>query len=225
MTFQTQRLSDNVFNCNASSDIDNQIINYWYEGYCPNTGKLLGLPRTHQIEAIARDLMNSLAEDPIFSREGKMYGVLLGETQRGDQVLKAFSGLLQGQSEKEGWVPPISGKEKLVLAENQTLAELEQIKQQILQWQFIPERQEYESLYQDFSQHLADLNLIHSQRKEERKKQRECLLSLETSTRWVTKTATNGYPRSGSKNTATQATTKNAIASIANPNALHLFPY
>jgi tRNA pseudouridine32 synthase / 23S rRNA pseudouridine746 synthase len=177
MTFQTQRLSDNVFNCNASSDIDNQIINYWYEGYCPNTGKLLGLPRTHQIEAIARDLMNSLAEDPIFSREGKMYGVLLVETQQGNQVLKAFSGLLQGQSEKEGWVPPISGKEKLVLAENQTLAELEQIKQQILQWQFIPERQEYESLYQDFSQHLADLNLIHSQRKEERKKQRECLLS------------------------------------------------
>ena len=177
MTFQTQRLSDNVFNCNASSEIDNQIINYWYEGYCPNTGKLLRLPRTDQIEAIARDLMNSLAEDPIFSREGKMYGVLLVETQQGNQVLKAFSGLLQGQSEKEGWVPPISGKEKLVLAENQTLAELEQIKQQILQWQFIPERQEYESLYQDFSQHLADLNLIHSQRKEERKKQRECLLS------------------------------------------------
>ena len=177
MTFQIQRLSDNVFNCNTSSDIDNQIINYWYEGYCPNTGKLLRLPRTDQIEAIARDLMNSLAEDPIFSREGKMYGVLLVETQQGNQVLKAFSGLLQGQSEKEGWVPPISGQEKLVLAENQTLAELEQIKQQILQWQFIPERQEYERLYQDFSQHLADLNLIHSQRKEERKKQREFLFS------------------------------------------------
>jgi tRNA pseudouridine32 synthase/23S rRNA pseudouridine746 synthase len=77
MTFQIQRLSDNVFNCYGSSEIDNQIINYWYEGYCPNTGKLLQLPRTDQIEAIARDLMNSLAEDPIFSREGKMYGVLL----------------------------------------------------------------------------------------------------------------------------------------------------
>ena len=177
MTFQTQRLFDNVFNLNGSADTNDRTVSYWYEGYCPNTGKLLRLPRTHQIEAIARELMKSLAEDPIFSKEGKMYGVLLVETQKGNQVLKAFSGLLQGQSQKEGWVPPISGQEKLVLAENQTLAELEHIKQQILQLKFIPECQEYERLFEDFSQQLAELNLIHAQRKEDRKKQREFLLS------------------------------------------------
>jgi tRNA pseudouridine32 synthase/23S rRNA pseudouridine746 synthase len=146
MTFQIQKLWDNVFNLNESPDTNDPMVTYWYEGYCPNTGKLLRLPRTHQIEAIARELMQSLAADPIFSKEGKMYGVLLVETQNGNQILKAFSGLLQGQSQKEGWVPPISGQEKLVLAENQTLAELEVIKQQILQLQFIPERQEYEKL-------------------------------------------------------------------------------
>ena len=170
MTFHT-------FNLNATDDTNELIVAYWYEGYCPNTGKLLRLPRTRQIEAIARDLMKSLAEDPIFSKEGKMYGVLLVETEDGNQVLKAFSGLLQGQSQKEGWVPPISGQEKLVLLENQTLVELEQIKQQILQWQFIPERQESQRLSQDFNQHLADLNLIHTQRKEDRKRQREFLFS------------------------------------------------
>jgi len=177
MTFQTQTSFYNTFNLNMSSDTDDPIVSYWYEGHCPNTGKLLRLPRTHQIEAIARELMKSLAEDPIFSKEGKMYGVLLVESQNGNQVLKAFSGLLQGQSQKEGWVPPISGQEKLVLIENQTLAELEVIKQQILQYQFIPKRQEYERLSQDFSQQLVELNLIHAQRKEERKKQREFLFS------------------------------------------------
>jgi hypothetical protein len=109
MTFQTQRLFDNVFNINTND----RTVSYWYEGYCPNTGKLLvslfirapdfgflkplcskarffvfeparkicdtngkllRLPRTDQIEAIARELMQSLAEDPIFSKEGKMYG-------------------------------------------------------------------------------------------------------------------------------------------------------
>jgi tRNA pseudouridine32 synthase/23S rRNA pseudouridine746 synthase len=177
MTFQTQTSFYNVFNLNARADTNDRMVTYWYEGYCPNTGKLLRLPRTCQIEAIARELMQSLAEDPIFSKEGKMYGVLLVETQNGNQVLKAFSGLLQGQSQKEGWVPSISGQGKLVLAENQTLAELEKIKQQILRLKFIPERQEYERLFEDFSQQLVELNLIHAQRKEERKKQREFLFA------------------------------------------------
>ena len=162
-------------NLHQVNPINETLVSYWYEGYCPQTKILLRLPRTLQIEAIATELMKELEEDTSFAKEGKMYGVLLVETEQGKAVLKAFSGLLQGQVYKEGWVPPISGREKIMLAENQTLAELEQIKQAILTLQFMPERKQYQILYQDFSQRLATLNLCHAQRKQKRQEQREFL--------------------------------------------------
>ena len=56
-------------------------VTYWYEGRCPQSDRLLRLPRTPLVEAIARGLMQQLSAasggDVTPVREGKMYGVLL----------------------------------------------------------------------------------------------------------------------------------------------------
>lgn len=147
---------------------------YWYEGYCPRSGKLLRLPRTAFIESIARSLMQQLALDDRFGQEGKMYGVLLVETPTGEQgILKAFSGLLQGESTVEGWMPPVPGRGLVALEESRTLVQLEELKQALIALQQIPERKQYAVLAQDFEDRLKLLATDHAQRKQERQKQRE----------------------------------------------------
>lgn len=90
---------------------------YHYTGHCPLTGKVLQLPRTELVESIAQGLMRQLGNQPEF-QEGKIYGVLLVEKQTGEQaVLKAFSGLLNGESTIAGWVPPAPGRDQVALAE------------------------------------------------------------------------------------------------------------
>ncbi len=151
-------------------------ITYWYEGVCPQTGELLKLPRTHLVETIAGELMQHLASNEIYSREGKMYGVLLGETKLGQQqVIKAFSGLLNGNSKVEGWVSPIPGRDRLFLAETYTLAKLESIKQELIALQLLPIAQEYELLAQEFDNKLRELTLLHNDRKQARQQQRQTL--------------------------------------------------
>ncbi|MCC5636623.1 RluA family pseudouridine synthase [Nostoc sp. CHAB 5844] len=138
----------------------NTIVNlsspsYYYQGYCLQTGELLRLPRTTFIEEIARGLMNYLATDELDASEGKMYGVLLVESPTGEQqVIKAFSGWLNGQSVVEGWVPPIPGREAVALTEAQTLAALDTIKQELITLQQLPERRQYEILSGEFEQQL-----------------------------------------------------------------------
>lgn len=150
---------------------------YWYEGPCPQSGKVLRLPRTRFAEAIARGLMQHLATDERYSREGKMYGVLLIETSSGKQrVLKAFSGLLNGNSMAEEWVPPIPGRDRVALEEACTLATLEAMKQKLIALQQISERQQYEVLSQEFETRLQQLALRHTQRKHQRQHQRQMLL-------------------------------------------------
>jgi tRNA pseudouridine32 synthase / 23S rRNA pseudouridine746 synthase len=152
------------------------LPDYWYEGRCPRTGILLKLPRTAFAETIAQGLMQQLAQNDSFAREGKMYGVLLVETARGDRgVLKAFSGLLHGQAEVDGWVPPIPGRARVAQAESQTLAALEVIKTELLTLQQLPERQQYETLAQDFALQLQTLANRHAQRKQSRQQQRQIL--------------------------------------------------
>ena len=120
--------------------------------------------------------MQHLATDEVYSREGKMYGVLLVETPSGQQqILKAFSGLLNGNSMVEGWVPPIPGRDRVALEEASTLSILETIKQELLALQQIP-RQQYELLSQEFETCLQQLALSHNQRKHERQHQRQILL-------------------------------------------------
>jgi tRNA pseudouridine32 synthase / 23S rRNA pseudouridine746 synthase len=147
---------------------------YWYEGETPQ-GDRVRLPRTALAEAIAQGLMRHLSllgEGHL--REGKMYGVLLVQTEAGDQrVLQAFSGLWQGRSQVEGWVPPIPGRDRVAIAEAQTLAALAALKQEIIALQQLPERQHYEVQQQQFAQQLA--HLIQSQSKQERQQERQRL--------------------------------------------------
>ena len=154
----------------------NQSASYWYEGRCLQSGDVLRLPRTPLAEAIACGLMQQLAGDERYSREGKMYGVLLVELPTGEQqVLQAFSGLLNGESVVDGWVPPIPGREKVALAEAQTLAELETIKQELITLKQLPARQEYETLAQEFAQQLQAMSDRHLTCKQQRQQKRQQL--------------------------------------------------
>lgn len=158
----------------AAASVDS--VTYWYEGYCRQTGALLRLPRTRLAEVFARQLMQQFALDEQYSREGKMYGVLLVETSSGErQVLKAFSGLLNGKNIIEGWVPSITGRDQVALEEAHTLTLLDTIKQELIALQHLPERQQYESLAQEFEMRLHQLSLCHQQRKQQRKQQRQHL--------------------------------------------------
>jgi len=147
---------------------------YWYEGRCPQTRRWLRLPRTAEVEAIARGLMQQLDADPCYQREGKMYGVLLVETPAGEQaVLRAFSGLLNGQSESVGWVPPIPGRAQVSLLEVQTLKQLEIWKQEIIDLKQLPEREQLQTLSQQFAEQLQALAETHRYRKQARDRRRQ----------------------------------------------------
>ena len=151
-------------------------ITYWYEGFCPRNGELLRLPRTHLVKTIAGELMQQLASNEFYSREGKMYGVLLGETKYGQQqVIKAFSGLLNGNSTVEGWVPPIPGRDRLFIEESLTLAKLLAIKQELIALQEIPAQQQYDLLAKEFEKKSHELTLLHNERKQDRQQQRRNL--------------------------------------------------
>ncbi|MEM1311819.1 MAG: RluA family pseudouridine synthase, partial [Cyanobacteria bacterium P01_H01_bin.153] len=147
---------------------------YWYEGDCPRTRQRWRLPRTKAAEAIARGLMQQLVADDRYQQEGKMYGVLLAVTTTGQQViLKAFSGLLNGQSDVAGWVPPIPGRAQVSLLEMQTLRQLEQMKQALMALQQMPERALLAAQEQAFQEQLNALAAQHRQRKQERDRQRQ----------------------------------------------------
>jgi tRNA pseudouridine32 synthase / 23S rRNA pseudouridine746 synthase len=155
------------------ADLRDDIPTYWYQGYCPQSGKLLQLPRTSDVEQIARELMAELSLEQRYSREGKMYGVLLVETDTGDRhSIKAFSGLLNGEAVVAGWVPPIPGRERVAISEAETLADLEQMKQELIALDRIPERERYRLLAAEFADKLAQLSIAHSQRKAARHRQR-----------------------------------------------------
>jgi tRNA pseudouridine32 synthase / 23S rRNA pseudouridine746 synthase len=149
------------------------FTNYYYQGNCPETGELLRLPRTHLSEVIAQGLMRQLASDERYLSEGKMYGILLVELPNGEKrVLKAFSGTLNSQSQIEGWVSPISGREKIALEETRTLVELDTIKQQIIKLKNLSEREEYKKLSTQFNQQLAQINQHHQICKKQRQEKR-----------------------------------------------------
>jgi tRNA pseudouridine32 synthase/23S rRNA pseudouridine746 synthase len=144
-------------------------VTYWYEGICPYSGEILRLPRTLQVEAIAQNLMQEIKiywDKPI---EGKMYGVLLVENSHGEKiVLKAFSGLLNGESQIAGWVPPIAGREKVAIEEAITLSKLATIKQELIELSEIPQRLEYAQKSQEYALQLQVLQEQHRVSKQQR---------------------------------------------------------
>ncbi|NJM73864.1 MAG: RluA family pseudouridine synthase [Scytonema sp. RU_4_4] len=149
---------------------------YYYEGRCPQSGERLRLPRTPLVEAIAYSLMQHLATDDSHSSEGKMYGVLLIELPSGEQkILKAFSGLLNGCSVVEGWVPPIPGREQVVLEETRTLAELDTLKQELITLKQLPERLQYQTRKNEFELRLQEMSDRHQDCKNQRHEKRQIL--------------------------------------------------
>lgn len=154
--------------------IADSSCSYWYEGRCPQSGNRLKLPRTSMSEAIAHGLMQHLANNDYYSREGKMYGILLVELPNGEQrVLKAFSGLLNSCSVVEGWVPPIPGRDEVAFEESRTLAELDAIKQEIITLKQLTERQQYEILSNEFEQQLQAMSDRHRYCKHQRQEKRQ----------------------------------------------------
>ncbi|MBD0264422.1 MAG: RluA family pseudouridine synthase [Tolypothrix sp. Co-bin9] len=154
--------------------VSNSSPSYYYQGRCPDG--VLKLPRTSLVEAIAHNLMQHLANDDRYSAEGKMYGILLVELPTGEQrVIKAFSGLLNGNSIVEGWVPPIPGRDEVALDEARTLAELEAIKQKIITLKQLPQRQEYETCKNDFEKQLQKMSDRHQNYKQQRHEKRQIL--------------------------------------------------
>jgi tRNA pseudouridine32 synthase / 23S rRNA pseudouridine746 synthase len=166
-------LSDFIDSDRAVSD---SSPNYYYEGRCPQSGEALRLPRTSLAEAIAKSLMQHLAKHDCYSHEGKMYGILLVELpDREQRVLKAFSGLLNGRSVVEGWVPPIPGRERVALEEARTLAELEAIKQELITLKQLPLTEQYEILSREFEQQLQQMSDRHRDGKHQRHRKRQIL--------------------------------------------------
>ncbi|MEG4092813.1 pseudouridine synthase [Microcoleus sp. Pol12B4] len=150
--------------------------NYWYEGRCPQSGELLRLPRTRMSEDLARGLMQYLATDDSYDREGKMYGILLVEMPSGEQgILKAFSGLLNGCSIVEGWVPPIPGRDRVAFEEARTLTQLEAMKQELIALNQLPQREEYAALFREFEVQMQVLSDRHRNCKQQRDEKRQLL--------------------------------------------------
>ncbi|MEM6402265.1 MAG: pseudouridine synthase [Cyanobacteria bacterium P01_D01_bin.116] len=157
----------------TNSTINNSTPTYYYQGYS-HDGELLQLPRTPEAELIARGLMQQLAKNEIYSREGKMYGILLVELPSKEKaVLKAFSGLLNGESIYEGWVSPIPGREKVILEESRTLAELEVIKQEIIRLKQLTQRKQYEIVALEFEKRLQQMGKLHQISKQQRDEKRK----------------------------------------------------
>ncbi len=156
------------------------IVTDRYEGICPTTGDRLSLPRTILAETIAQRLMRQFAQDADYAQEGKMYGILLVVSRSGElAVLKAFSGLFQGQAERSGWVPPIPGRQLVADSEQITLQQLADLKQQLIDLANLSDRAAYQQVKAQFDRQLQDLNQVHAQRKIQRQREREALTPAE----------------------------------------------
>jgi len=159
----------------SNSTIANSSPSYYYQGYSTD-GELLQLPRTGEVEEIARGLMRQFATDEVFSLEGKMYGILLVQLPSGEKrILKAFSGLLNGCSMVEGWVPPIPGREQIILEETFALAQLSAIKQEIIQLEQLPQREEYKTIALQFQHRLQQMGKRHQVGKQLRGEKRQLI--------------------------------------------------
>lgn len=156
-----------------------EAADYYYQGHCPRTGQHYRLPRTALARAIAQVLMAQLSD--AHPTEGKMFGVLVVRSPEGQTgVLKAFSGLWQGQARVPDWVPPIPGRHEVALQEARTLNALGAIKDRLLRLQRLPDRETYARLQEEQARDRTLLNQRHRDRKQGRDRQRQTLASTLT---------------------------------------------
>ncbi|BAQ66255.1 RluA family pseudouridine synthase [Geminocystis sp. NIES-3709] len=152
---------------------ETDTVTYYYEGICPKTGDNLRLPRTILAEKVALSLCRQLKKTSFQTVKGKMLGVLIVKDSFGKlAVIKAFSGLLNGKKQVDGWVSQISGDSMIALAENLTLKQLDDIKQEILTLESLPLRHDYQQISPEYQRQYKNLKVIHRQRKEIRDKNR-----------------------------------------------------
>ncbi|MCK6512796.1 pseudouridine synthase [Myxococcota bacterium] len=153
---------------------------YLYEGDDPNdvsegsgAKKRLWLPRTVFVEQIARGLMRQLQEGEMAPSEGKMFGVLLVRDAAGKLgVLKAFSGLWQGDDRRKGWVPPIPGREEVAQEEQATIAALNEMKARLIELADLPVRAELAQQQAAYVAEVAEKRAVLKQQKQIRDQQR-----------------------------------------------------
>nr|WP_278003559.1 RluA family pseudouridine synthase [Nodosilinea sp. TSF1-S3] len=158
---------------------NSEATDYHYQGRCPRTGQHYRLPRTALARAIAQAVMAQLSD--IHFPEGKMFGVLVVRSPDGEMgVLKAFSGLWQGQAQVPGWVPPIPGRQEVALQEARTLAALGAMRDRLRVLQQLPEREICARLQAELCRDRAQLNQRHRDRKQARDQQRQTLTSTLT---------------------------------------------
>ncbi len=153
-----------------------EVITYYYQGICPQTGKKLQLPRTILAEKIAISLCEKLTPSGWRTEKEKMLGILIVQDEQGKLgVIKAFSGYFAGKKEVAGWVKQIPGHSVIAMAEKLTLQKLDEIKEKRIHLQGLSVRQEYLQLKEEFEQQKQELKQIHRQRKEARDQQRQGL--------------------------------------------------
>ncbi len=162
---------------------------YLYEGDDPNAATVsiessavtvssaakvrLWLPRTVFVEEVARGLIRQLEADDPRPREGKMFGVLVVRDLDGRLgVLKAFSGLWEGQDRREGWVPPIPGREEVAEEEQSTLAALSAMKSRLIELADLRERAELAEKEAAYAAALAEKRAEFKLQKSKRDQQR-----------------------------------------------------
>lgn len=152
---------------------EKEVVTYYYQGICPKTGVNFKLPRTVLAEKIALSLCHQLKTTNFSTVKGKMLGILIVKNSQGKLgVIKAFSGLLNGKKEVNGWVSQISSNSVIALAENLTIKQLDEIKNEIIILENLIIRQEYKQLKIEYENQWQELKAIHHQRKEIRDRKR-----------------------------------------------------
>ncbi|NEZ58263.1 RluA family pseudouridine synthase [Adonisia turfae] len=147
-------------------DSATSIPRYTYTAQCSETDVVWQVPRTGEIESIARGLMQCLVTAPEYLSEGNLYGVLLVQTATGDKgVLKGFSGVMDGRGQVSGWVPPLSNQARIALIEDQTLATLDQLKRELIILDQLPIRMTYQQVLQGYEVQVKQLKVRHRKRK------------------------------------------------------------
>jgi tRNA pseudouridine32 synthase/23S rRNA pseudouridine746 synthase len=143
-----------------------QVV-YLYRGHCLLSGAELTLPRTRLAEQLALQVAA-----PLSWPEGKMLGVLVRDRQGRLGYGKAYSGLLAGQAEIPGWVPPLHLPTPLP-AEEATVRALEKWKQQLGLWAAARDAHPYPALQALWEERVEQLKRQHQQARLSRREARQ----------------------------------------------------
>jgi len=105
---------------------------YHYAGWCDHCRRRHRLPRTETAIAAVGALHERVRGDHRFAGEGKMLGVLIGNDASGKSIaLHAFSGMLEGSPQVDGFVGPTRSGQLTRSQEEATLAQLSELSRAI----------------------------------------------------------------------------------------------